>query len=417
MKSIKIPVHGLIELPELCMKIIDTPEFQRLRHLKQCGFVEYVYSGASHTRFEHSLGVCHLAGIMAKRLQFVHPEHNITNTDILHVQVLSLVHDAGHGPFSHTFERFCNQMGVNFIHEDMTVKMFKLLLINNNIDLREYGLSEDPFVIKNLDKPFLKDIISNEHDGIDVDKMDYILRDANSVNISVRCDVHRIIQNCKIMNTKEGLRLAYPEKLIFDILDLFQTRFHLHRIVYQHRVVSSIETMMIQAMIYHDQRSKELKESLFIDAATNVDLMATTTDDYVFQKIMNSQCEPAKDLIKQIQKRKLFKVVAIFVDFDSMDDLSLKNAVVSGTEVDIDDLYINRVSVNYGHGNQNPLDRVVFFDNNDHIIKNNKVISELCPYKFGITGIRIFANPGISGFTDLQEKWKHTLLEHSEFIS
>jgi HD superfamily phosphohydrolase len=412
MKSIKIPVHGLVEIPELCMKIIDTPEFQRLRSLRQCGFVEYVYPGASHTRFEHSLGVCYLAGVMARRIQSVHPEYNITSDDILQVQVYGLVHDIAHGPFSHTFEHFSKKSGVAFCHEKMGDEMFELLIKNNNIDHKIIKNKN----IKNFDKLFLKDIVSNEHDGIDVDKMDYILRDANSVNISIKCDIHRIIQNCKIVKINNEYRIAYPEKLIFDILDLFQTRFHLHRIVYQHRVVSAIETMAIQAMIYYDKENKENKENKFSDVANNVELLSATTDDSVFQKIMNGKSENAKKLIKRIKQRKLLEVVAVFVNFDTMDDLSLKNAIVSGLDISIDDIYLNRISVNYGHGSENPLDRVIFFEN-DKIKKYNSVVSELCPYKFGLMGIRVFADSNIKNFTQLKSKWSHTLLDYSELIS
>ena len=134
MKSIKIPVHGLVEIPELCMKIIDTPEFQRLRFLKQCGFVDYVYPVATHTRLEHSIGTCYLAGLLAKRLQEVHPEHKITSSDILQVQVCALVHDLGHGPFSHSFERFIEKINskkkiqIHFNHEEMSKELFKVLI-------------------------------------------------------------------------------------------------------------------------------------------------------------------------------------------------------------------------------------------------------------------------------------------------
>ncbi|KAM6981977.1 deoxynucleoside triphosphate triphosphohydrolase SAMHD1-like [Tautogolabrus adspersus] len=98
------PIHGSMELPPLLIKIIDTPQFQRLRFIKQLGGVYFVYPGASHNRFEHSIGVGYLAGELAKALRTRQPKLDITDRDILCVQVAGLCHDLGHGPFSHLYD-------------------------------------------------------------------------------------------------------------------------------------------------------------------------------------------------------------------------------------------------------------------------------------------------------------------------
>ncbi|GFQ96121.1 deoxynucleoside triphosphate triphosphohydrolase SAMHD1, partial [Trichonephila clavata] len=100
------PVHGQISLHPACVAIIDTPQFQRLRSIKQTGFLEYVYPGSIHNRFSHSLGVCYLAGKYIRELGERQPELSITDVDILCVELAGLCHDLGHGPFSHSWEKY-----------------------------------------------------------------------------------------------------------------------------------------------------------------------------------------------------------------------------------------------------------------------------------------------------------------------
>ena len=103
-------VLGRIEIPDYCVKIIDTSAFQRLRYLKQLGCTYFVFHGATHTRFEHSIGVCWLAGEWIKHLMNKQPELEITQNDVKLIQISSLLHDIGHGPYSHTFERFIRNL-------------------------------------------------------------------------------------------------------------------------------------------------------------------------------------------------------------------------------------------------------------------------------------------------------------------
>ena len=101
---INCPIHGFITLSQRMLSIVDTPEFTRLHNLRQLGVAYIVYPSANHTRFEHSLGVAHLAKLLIKNLQTNQPELCINDNQVELVQIAGLIHDLGHGPFSHLWE-------------------------------------------------------------------------------------------------------------------------------------------------------------------------------------------------------------------------------------------------------------------------------------------------------------------------
>ena len=110
-KEILDRLYGPIKLESLLVRVLDTPQYQRLAEIKQLGGSSYVYPSANHTRKEHSIGVAHLAGVAATHLRTSQPELRIDDEDILCVKLAGLVHDIGHGPFSHMFEEFIHKHG------------------------------------------------------------------------------------------------------------------------------------------------------------------------------------------------------------------------------------------------------------------------------------------------------------------
>lgn len=197
-RTIHDRIHGHIGVEAVLVAVMDTPEFQRLRDLKQLGGTVYVYPGACHTRFEHCLGVSHLAGLMVEHLMAQDGNtYGIDERDRLCVKLAGLCHDLGHGPFSHMFELFVNRVRESegkplWEHEDASMKLLDHLLTVNGVYLTEYGLRlpEDlafvklcirglpnsaPWPAAELGRPsskrFLLDIVANKRNGIDVDKL------------------------------------------------------------------------------------------------------------------------------------------------------------------------------------------------------------------------------------------------------
>ncbi|XP_045193987.2 deoxynucleoside triphosphate triphosphohydrolase SAMHD1-like [Mercenaria mercenaria] len=230
-KEFNDPIHGQIEIHPVCIRVIDTPQFQRLRHIKQLDTCYLVYPGASHNRFEHSLGVCHLAGKLLRTIRERQPDVNITDTDILCVEIAGLCHDLGQGPFSHVFEKkLMPRLKKKFTHEGAARKMFEYMLDNNNgevkkdiqkilADCKLQKFEEEDFTFikemiddpKNMEtenwpyegrsesKSFMYEIVANKRNGIDVDKWDYIARDSYMLGMKVNFDHNRCFASARVL--------------------------------------------------------------------------------------------------------------------------------------------------------------------------------------------------------------------------
>ena len=239
--------------------IINTPEFQRLRFVKQLAACHWVFPSATHTRFEHSIGVGFLAEKWLRALQHNQPELNITSLCILSFKLAGLCHDLGHGPLSHGFDTFLTKhlpSSLQYIaqHEQRSVIMLRYIVDKYDIELPEGVVDMACELILPVQHHLPKwqyQIIANDVDGIDVDKMDYLLRDTH--NTGVMChdvDINRFIDYARVLpNTDNEEVLCYPEKLAHDIHQLFLTRHRLHCTVYQHPVVRSFEMMYKDVLV------------------------------------------------------------------------------------------------------------------------------------------------------------------------
>lgn len=256
-------IHGEVRLPRLVSQLSSTPEFYRLDDVRQLGGCFFIYPSATHTRREHSIGVCHLGGSVATQLMRHYPAL-VDDDDVLCVQIAGLVHDLGHGPFSHLFEEY---VGNGWCHETTGVAMFRRMLRNHPnivvgdhfrgapdaqiafVELLVTGLDpEDPWP-ENVGRPeskrFLCDLIHSRATGIDADKLDYLMRDALAVfGASNVLSVQRIIGAVRV---HEG-RIAFGANAAQEIHEMFRLRAKLHQQVYQHRGVH-VSNGMIMALM------------------------------------------------------------------------------------------------------------------------------------------------------------------------
>lgn len=297
-KLISCAIHGSIRVSPTALKIINTPEFQRMRNIKQLGLVYYVYPSATHNRFAHSLGVYHLAGKVVETLRLNYPgklynikeygQTMLTSHIAELIKIAGLCHDLGHGPFSHIFDDVLlkNSQSVNKVHEERSK------LITEIICKRE--LSDE---ISDLDIKFIQSlieptdqhigaiyqIVSNHLNGIDVDKFDYLARDPYTLNLCDRFDHMRLISELIIDSSGN---LAYPKHSSIDVLQMFHTRYILHKKVYSHKTVKLLECMLADIFKRID---KIFNISSCVDS---MESFCKLTDDTIFY-LMDSVMNPA----------------------------------------------------------------------------------------------------------------------------
>ncbi|KAG7323772.1 hypothetical protein KOW79_013474 [Hemibagrus wyckioides] len=438
MKVFNDPIHGHIELHPLLVHIIDTPQFQRLRHIKQLGATYMVFPGAAHNRFEHCIGVGYLAGCLVQALNDRQPELLITKRDILCVQIAGLCHDLGHGPFSHMFDGlFIPKVrpGLKWKHEEASVQMFDHLVKANNLEgvMEEHGLSlpkdlifikeqiigpldsislakKWPYKGRSEEKAFLFEIVANKRTGIDVDKWDYFARDCYHLGIQNNSDYRRFLKFARVCDVKGKKHICTRDKEVGDLYDMFHTRNCLHRRAYQHKVGNVIEVMITEALVKADPyvqiRGSSGKMFRISEAIEDMEAYTKLTD-HIFEQILYSsdpRLSEAQDILQNIICRRLYKCVGQTTP-DSHYDVSqemlcmwareVSESKPDGTEVDLmpKDFVVNVICMDYGMKEKNPVNNVYFYCKNDPTkaikIRKNQV-SKLLPERFAEQLIRVY---------------------------
>ncbi len=326
-KTIKDPIHGYISLTELELRIVDSGPFQRLRRIRQLAGAEYVYPGAIHTRFEHSLGVMHLAGIAEERVMQYDP-----NVEGL-LRLSGLLHDIGHGPFSHTFDAVVERFGGKS-HEERSAWVIKESEIGDILSAN-YDPSEISDIIRGTHvKAYLSKVINS---SADVDKMDFTVRDSYHTGAGYSVDIRRIAQNYSVI----GGDLGIHRRALESVEALLMARLLSFRTIYYHKTSRAVQLMLEKGMELLIESGELDLEAMLNDVNSFLDV-----DDYTMWSFMKMH-ETSAEILKDIANRRIFKVAygVNGVSLNEKELKTLKEELLNKTGIKEEDLLIDNPSM------------------------------------------------------------------------
>ncbi len=288
------PIHDFIRVYDHELEIIDNPIFQRLRRIKQLSGAHLTYPAAQHTRFEHSLGVMHIASQAGHALK---EKGNLKSEDIEILRLAGLLHDIGHGPFSHLFEEIIQQKKIS--HEDFGKAIIIKSVIGDTLSKNGF---DKKFIAKvafgESKYQFLNEIVSG---ALSADMMDYLLRDGYFTGAEhAKIDHKRLTQSLDIHKKK----LALEKSALYSFESMMHSRYQMFKAVYFHKTVRAAEVMLIEAL--------RLSDDEFGFTSFNINEFVKLTDEYVLFMILSSKSSKlrkARQLVEDYQNRKLLKCV------------------------------------------------------------------------------------------------------------
>jgi len=284
-RILRDPVHGNIELDDLDLAIIDSEPFQRLRGIKQLGLVHLVFPGATHTRFEHSIGVKHLA---EEIFRVVNSKESIfSEEDLIYLKAAALLHDIAHPPFSHLLEEVVKEYDID--HE----KLARKIIEDSELKaiLSDYGISIKDVcdIVEGLSPP-LSQIIKSD---LDADRLDYLQRDAYYCGVAYGVIDSRILREFVV---HEG-NLAVSEKGLYPAVTVLFARHTMFTVVYGHKTSRAAGCMVVKAV------RRALDECIISFS----DLFKLTDDELLFI-LRNSNEKYCAEIANRIRRRRLFKM-------------------------------------------------------------------------------------------------------------
>jgi HD superfamily phosphohydrolase len=288
------PIHDFIRVYDHELKIIDNPIFQRLRRIRQLSGAHLTYPAAQHTRFEHSLGVMHIASQAGQALK----EKGILKSDDIEIlRLAGLLHDIGHGPFSHLFEEIIQQKKIS--HEDFGKNLILKSVIGDTLSKNGYDKKLITKVAFGDSKyQYLNEIVSGY---LSADMMDYLLRDGYFTGAEhAKIDHKRLIQSLDVHKKK----LALEKSALYSFESMMHSRYQMFKAVYFHKTVRSAEVMLLEAL--------RLSDDEFGFTSFNMNEFVKLTDEHVLSMILSSKSSKikrAKKFAEDYQNRKLLKCV------------------------------------------------------------------------------------------------------------
>ncbi len=328
------PIHDFISVSNSELKIIDSPIFQRLRRIRQLTGAHLTYPGAQHTRFEHSLGVMHIAGQAGHVLA---NKKIIKADDIENLRIAGLLHDIGHGPFSHLFEEILQEKN-KVSHEDLGKKIILKTQIGDQ-------LSKSGFDKKFISKlafgdskiQFMNEIISGV---LSADIMDYLLRDGYFTGAEhAKIDHKRITQSLDVYRNK----LALQKSALYSFESMMHSRYQMFKAVYFHKTVRSAEVMLLESIRLADDELGFTSSSL--------DEYLQLTDEVVLSKLLSlksskPELKRARQFAQDYQNRRLLKCVfeTILTTKNNLTKIKpkqIKAELVKKSKVDENEIFVD----------------------------------------------------------------------------
>ena len=343
-KVLKDPVHSYIHIHyEVIWNCLDSKEFQRLRRIRQLGGDFQVYPTAEHSRFSHSLGVYEIVRRMVTEVKSLCVE--LTEYEKVCVMLAGLLHDVGHGPFSHAFENITNHS-----HEEYTAK---IILGNTELNAILRAVSEKlpQDIVSIIQHTHENDILNQIVSGqLDADRMDYLLRDSYFTATSYgQFDLERILRTMRVRKTAEGRKVIVVKYTgIHSVEDYIMARYQMYWQVYYHPVARSYEAVFIQLF----NRLKDIfkvDKDYFEDMKVLVPFLEkseVSVDEYFkldensllycCALIQDKEDKIAADLARRLQNRNLFE----YVDYNEENLAQIKNML---KENNLDECYYLRI--------------------------------------------------------------------------
>jgi hypothetical protein len=293
---IKDVIYGCVNFEGIIEKIINTEEFTRLKHIKQTGICFIKFPKMIHTRYEHSLGVAWLT-LQVLKMGF---QNHISKRDMILITIGALIHDIGHCAFSHLFDTKVLENNTTNIdhHEVRGIKLFKYMVEKYKLNLTEGEVKFIEKVVLGSKENFKFQFVNNKIGKIDLDKIDYIMRDM-WYRFDEIINFNKLIDGIVMRNG----RLKFKKEITYQIWNLINCRYFMHHQVYQDNIILMIDEMLAESIRLSFD---ELKIHKYFE--NNSFEWTKLTDNFIISSIKSSGTDESKNLLKRIQNKDYYKI-------------------------------------------------------------------------------------------------------------